>query len=217
MMTRIAEIQRRFGTLLFAFLCLVPAIGCSERRETPLAPGSIVLALGDSITAGHGLLPEQVWPALLARRSGWQIVNAGMSGDTSDGALQRLPGLLAEHAPQLMIVEIGGSDMLRRAAEKHIGANLAAIVDLARQRQVRVALLAIPRPSALGAATGHLKPAAFYADTASSRGVMLVERAVSDVLSDGRLRLDPLHPNAQGQLVLADALEKSFRASGLLR
>lgn len=217
MMTRIAEIQRRFGMLLFALLWLALAIGCSERRDAPLAPGSIVLALGDSITAGHGLLPEQAWPALLARRSGWQIVNAGVSGDTSDGALQRLPGLLAEHAPHLMIVEIGGNDMLRRAAESRISANLAAIVDLARQRQVRVAVLAIPRPSALGAATGRLKPAALYADTASSRGVMLVEHAVSDVLSDGRLRLDPLHPNAEGQLALAEALEKSFRTAGWLR
>ncbi len=217
MMKRIAEIQRRFGTLLFALLWLALAIGCSERREAPLASGSIVLALGDSITAGHGLLPEQAWPALLARRSGWQIVNAGVSGDTSDGALQRLPGLLAEHAPQLMIVEIGGNDMLRRAAESQISANLAAIIDLARQRQVRVAVLAIPRPSALGAATGRLKPAALHADTASSRGVMLVEHAVSDVLSDGRLRLDPLHPNSEGQLALAEALEKSFRTAGWLR
>lgn len=217
MMTLIDRIQRRFGTLLFALLCLAPAIGCSERREAPLAPASVVLALGDSITAGHGLLPEQAWPALLARRSGWQIVNAGVSGDTSDGALQRLPGLLAEHAPQLMIVEIGGNAMLRRAAERHISANLAAIVDVARQRQVRVAVLAIPRPSALGAATGRLKTAALYADTASSRGVMLVEHAVSDVLSDGRLRLDPLHPNAEGQLALAEALEKSFRTAGWLR
>lgn len=217
MMARVAVFHRRFATLLFALLCLAPAIGCSERREAPLAPGSVVLALGDSITAGHGLLPEQAWPALLAQRSGWQIVSAGVSGDTSDGALQRLAALLAEHQPQMIIVEIGGNDMLRQAAEKQIAANLAAIVELARQRQVRVALLAIPRPSTFGAATGRLKPATFYADTAAWRGVMLVENAVSDVLSDGRLRLDPLHPNAAGQLALAQTLEKSFRASGLLR
>lgn len=92
--------HRRIGTLLFALLCLAPAIGCSENRERPLAPGAVVLALGNSITAGHGLPPEQAWPELLGRRSGWQIVNAGVSGDTSDGALQRLAPLLASTSPR---------------------------------------------------------------------------------------------------------------------
>lgn len=102
-------------------------------------------------------------------------------------------------------------------AESQISTNLAAIVELAQQHQVRVALLAIPRPSVLGAATGHLAPAGFYAALGSRREVILVDDAVSDVLSDAELRLDPLHPNPAGHVVLSEKLEKSFRASGLLR
>ena len=217
MMSRIDKAHLQFGRLLCALFCLALAIGCSQKREAQLAPGSVVLALGDSITAGHGVMPEEAWPALLARRSGWRIINAGVSGDTSVGALQRLAALIAEHAPQLVIVEIGGNDMLRRAAESQISTNLAAIVELAQQHQVRVVLLAIPRPSVLGAATGHLAPAGFYAALGSRREVILVDDAVSDVLSDAGLRLDPLHPNPSGHVVLSEKLEKSFRASGLLR
>lgn len=203
--------------LLCALFCLALAIGCSKKREAQLVPGSVVLALGDSITAGHGVMPEEAWPALLARRSGWRIVNAGVSGDTSGGALQRLAALIAEHAPQLVIVEIGGNDMLRRAAESKISANIAAIIELAQQHRVRVVLLAIPRPSVLGAATGRLAPADFYAALGSRREVILERDAVSDVLSDAALRLDPLHPNPAGHVILSEKLENSFRASGLLR
>ena len=217
MMSRIDKSHLQFGRWLCALFCLALAIGCSQKREAQLAPGSVVLALGDSITAGHGVMLEEAWPALLARRSGWRIINAGVSGDTSGGALQLLAALIAEHAPQLVIVEIGGNDMLRRAAVSQISTNLAAIVELAQQHQVRVVLLAIPRPSVLGAATGHLAPAGFYAALGSRREVILVDDAVSDVLSDAELRLDPLHPNPSGHVVLSEKLEKSFRASGLLR
>ncbi|MBK7662959.1 MAG: hypothetical protein IPJ21_05315 [Sterolibacteriaceae bacterium] len=118
-MSRIDKSHLQFGRWLCALFCLALAIGCSQKREAQLAPGSVVLALGDSITAGHGVMPEEAWPALLARRSGWRIINAGVSGDTSGGALQRLAALIAEHAPQLVIVEIGGNDMLRRVADQH--------------------------------------------------------------------------------------------------
>lgn len=217
MKSPIDKFHMQLDRLLCALFCLALAIGCSEKREVQLAPGSVVLALGDSITAGHGVMPEEAWPALLARRSGWRIVNAGVSGDTSGGALQRLAALIAEHAPQLVIVEIGGNDMLRRAAESKISANLVAIIELAQQHQARVVLLAIPRPSVLGAATGRLAPADLYAALGSRREVILESDAVSDVLSDAALRLDPLHPNQAGHIILSEKLEKSFRASGLLR
>lgn len=176
-----------------------------------------MLALGDSVTSGHGVTPEQAWPAQLAHRTGWQIVNAGVAGDTSAGARQRLAALIVEHAPSLVIVEIGGNDMLRGVPEKEITANTAAIIEIAQQAQRRVVLLAIPRPSALGAATGRLAPAGLYARLASQRNVILVEHAVSEVLSDAALRLDPLHPNPAGHAALSEKVENSIRESGLLR
>ena len=67
---------------------------CSQPKQAALPPGTKVLALGDSLTAAHGVTPEQAWPALLDKRTGWVVINAGVSGDTSTAALQRLPALL---------------------------------------------------------------------------------------------------------------------------
>lgn len=207
----------RYACLSCALLWLALTSGCSGSRQAQLAPGSVVLALGDSITSGHGVALEEAWPALLSRRCGWRIVNAGVSGDTSAGARQRLGALIAEHSPRLVIVEIGGNDMLRRAAETEIIANIAAMIEIAQRHQLRVVLLAIPQPSALGAATGRLAPAGFYASLADQTGVMVIEDAVSEVLSDATLRLDPVHPNRAGHAALSDKIETAFRASGLLR
>lgn len=199
-------------------ICLAMlASACSRPGEERLAPGSVVLALGDSITAGYGIAHDRAWPAQLAARSGWTIVNAGVSGDTTSGALARLPELLDEHLPKLVIVEIGGNDMLRHVDARQIESNLRAIVDLAQQRGARVVLLGIPRPSAIAAATGRLSAADIYADIAKRSRSMIVLDAVAEVLSDGGLRLDPLHPNEDGHRRLAEMIERTFRDSGLLR
>lgn len=204
--------------MIACLVCLVMLAGaCTRPGEERLAPGSVVLALGDSITAGYGIARDQAWPTHLAARSGWKIVNAGVSGDTTSNALERLPDLLETHLPKLVIVEIGGNDMLRRMDLRQSEANLLAIVDLARERGARVVLLGIPRPSAIGAATGRLATAEFYAGIAKRSRSMLVEDAVADVLSDAALRLDPLHPNEEGHRRLADLIGRAFRDSGLLR
>ena len=77
-----------------AILLAILLAACSARKAEPLPPGTVVLALGDSITAGYGLDPGQAWPALLAEKTGWKIVNGGISGDKTGDALARLPALL---------------------------------------------------------------------------------------------------------------------------
>jgi len=204
--------------MIACLVCLVMLAGaCTRPGEERLAPGSVVLALGDSITAGYGIARSQAWPAQLAAHSGWTVVDAGVSGDTTSGALERLPDLLETHLPKLVIVEIGGNDMLRRIDARQIEANLRTIIDLAQQRGARVVLLGIPRPSAIGAATGRLSAAEVYADVAKRSRSMIVHDAVADVLSDAALRLDPLHPNEAGHRRLAELIERAFRDSGLLR
>src|SRR5664279_3527344 len=84
-----------------ALAVLLLAVACGgTRKEAALPAGSKVLALGDSLTAPHGVKPGEDWPTLLAQKTGWVVINAGVSGDTSAGALARLPALLDEHQPQ---------------------------------------------------------------------------------------------------------------------
>lgn len=203
-----------------AFLgaCLLALLAaCGGQPAEPLPTGTVVLALGDSLTAGYGLDPEQAWPALLAEKTGWKIVNGGVSGDKTADALARLPALLDEHAPKLVLVTLGGNDMLRKLPEGQTRGNLERILALAGGRGARAVLVATPRPSVAGVVFQRLSAAPFYAEIARERKVPLVEDAIAEVLSDPELRLDQLHPNAEGQRVLAGKLFDALRKLGYVR
>ncbi len=200
--------------LVAAFLLLA---ACGQPRHPPLPAGSPVLVVGDSISAGYGVTPEEAWPARLAAATGWQVINAGVNGDTTADALARLPELLERHSPRLVLVEIGGNDMLRRIPESEIAANLDRMLDQIAERDAQPVLIGIPRPSVLGAAFSRLSPAEFYEETAKRRRAPLIGEAASEVLSDSDLKLDPLHPNAAGHARLAEAARAELERSGFLR
>ena len=191
--------------------------GCGGPGEAQIPAGGKVLALGDSLTAGYGVPPQQAWPALLAGQSGWVVINGGISGDTTAGALARLPALLEEHAPALVLVTLGGNDMLRKVPEPQTLENLAQILAQARARGARVVLLATPRPSVGGALFRNLSAAEFYRTLAEAQRVPLIEDAIADVLSDPQLKVDPLHPNAAGHAKLAGKVQVELKRMGFLR
>lgn len=199
-------------------LCLaLLAAGCSEPpQEAALPPGTVVLALGDSLTAGAGVSPEQAWPALLAQRTGWQVVNGGVSGDTSAQGLQRLPALLEEHAPVLVLVTLGGNDMLRRLPQAETEENLARIIVKCKAEGARVVLVATPQPSLAGAVLRNLSAPDFYREIAAAHDVPLIEDAIAEVLSDPLLKGDQIHPNAEGHAVLAGKISVALQGLGYL-
>lgn len=202
---------------LTALLLAVLLAACSGKESAPLPPGTVVLALGDSITAGYGLSPEQAWPALLASQTGWTIVNGGVSGNTAGDALARLPALLDKHAPKLVLVILGGNDMLRKVPETQTRQDLARVLKQARDREARAVLIATPKPSVAGAVFQRLSAPPFYTEIAREMGVPLLADAVPDVLSDPELKLDPLHPNAEGHRALAGKLFDGLRKLGYVR
>jgi acyl-CoA hydrolase len=202
------------GLLLAAALGLGAA--CSGPKEAPLPRQAVVLVLGDSISAGHGLSREQSWVAHLAPLTGWQLVNGGVSGDTSQQGRARLPTLLEEHRPAAVIIELGGNDMLRRLSTRETANTLAAIIAEVRAAGARPVLMAIPAPSVAGAAFGSLSDAGFYAETAKRQKVPLIDEVVADVLSTPALKLDQLHPNAEGHRELASRVADKLRRLGLL-
>jgi acyl-CoA thioesterase-1 len=199
-------------------LCAVAALvaaACGDQREAALPAGSVVLVVGDSISAGYGVEPQQAWPARLAQRTGWRIVAAGINGDRTSGGRQRLPALIDEHRPALVLIELGGNDLLRGVPAAQIAGNLDAMIEKARAGGARVALMAAPQPSVLGAVTG-LAAAGLYADLARRRKVPLIEHALPSVLSDADLRQDAIHPNAAGHGVLAERAFEELARSGVI-
>lgn len=199
--------------LLVALVLTLSA--CGEAEKLPALPsGSVVLALGDSLTAGAGVTPEQAWPALLAQRTGWQVINGGVNGNTSSDALQRLPALLEEHRPALVLLTLGGNDMLRRLPVQQLEENLARLVVKSKAEGAQVVMVATPQPSITGAVLRNLSAPEFYGRVAGSQQVPLIEDAIAEVLSDPLLKGDQLHPNAEGHAQLAGKIHEALRDIG---
>lgn len=198
--------------LLITVLILTSA--CGKTKEEAIPPGSRILALGDSLTAGAGVTPEEAWPNLLAAKTGWVVINGGISGDTSEGALQRLPSLLEQHTPVLVLVTLGGNDMLRHLPEQETIANLERIITLIRAQGAKPVLLATPNPSLMAAVFRNLSAADFYQKMADAQKVPLIKDAIADVISDPQLKGDPLHSNAAGHALLAEKIYKELKAMG---
>jgi lysophospholipase L1-like esterase len=192
--------------------------GCGKRssaRAVPLPAGSVVLALGDSITYGTGAAPEAAYPAQLAQLTGWNVVNAGVPGDTSAQALARLPGLLAEHKPALVIASIGGNDFLRRLPEADTEVNLRRIAALAREAGAQVLLVAVPRPTLAAAVGAGLSDHPLYDRVAAELALPLHAGGWAHVLGNEQLKSDQIHANAAGYRAFAEGLATSLRATGL--
>jgi acyl-CoA hydrolase len=202
------------GRVMLVFAALTFVACGSEPQQAALPAGAKVLALGDSLTAGVGVTPELAWPALLASRTGWEVVNGGVSGNKSADALERLPALLEEHQPALVLVTLGGNDMLRHVPEQETVANLGRMLALVQEHGAQAALLATPKPSVAGAVFQSLSPPEFYRQVADEYGVPLIEDAIPEVLSDPQLKGDPLHPNTEGHALLSGKIFEALREIG---
>lgn len=202
-----AALRRWPGWAFLALFLLLAA--CAKAVSLPrLAPDDLVLAFGDSLTAGVGAEPGQAYPVQLAGLIGRRVVNAGVPGETTAEGLARLPGQLDQHQPRLLLLCLGGNDMLRRQPADQTAANLRAMVRLARERGVAVLLIGVPEPRLLGGAPG------FYAEIAKEFGLPYEGEAFNDVLRDRALKSDPIHANAAGYRQVAERLAERLREAG---
>ena len=194
---------------------------CGQRKPAvqgvAVPAGATVLALGDSLTHGTGATAETAYPRVLARLTGWAVVNGGVPGHTSAQALQRLPELLAEHQPVLVIVSIGGNDLLRRQDENALRENLRRTLAAVREAGAQALLVAVPRPTLAARVTGALDDHPLYAEVAAVAQVPLHAGGWSTVLADEKLKSDAIHGNAAGYEAFAQGLLATLKASGLFR
>ena len=198
--------------LLLASTAAIALAACGNRppQAQALPAEARVLALGDSLTQGVGAKADEAWPSLLAERTGWDVINAGISGDTSAQALERLPDLLQEHAPALVVVSIGGNDFLRQMSAETAQANIRRICQQAKDSGAQVLLVAVPRKSLF--ADG----APLYGELAQQYGLVLDEDSIGELLRTPGLKSDAVHFNAQGYGALAERLHRLLQASGAL-
>ena len=211
-------VQRRQWLVGFGALGAAALLGGCSRDKTraqAVPAGATVLALGDSLTFGTGASTETSYPAVLAGLTGWNVVNAGVSGDTSAQALARLPALLAEHQPKLVIVSIGGNDFLRKLPESDTRTHVHAICKQSLDAGAQVLLVAVPRAT-VAAALGQMTDHALYAEVSKDLKIPLQREAWGEVLAQPDLRADAVHANARGYAQFARSVQGTAAAVGLL-
>jgi len=194
----------RLPTAVVALVLLVVAAGPVHAAER------VIVALGDSLTAGLGVAQEEAYPALLQarlRREGlaYRVVNAGVSGDTSAGGRRRVDWVLRSK-PELVIVALGANDGLRGLPVDDLRENLEAIVKRLQAAGVRVLLVGMRVPPNYGDAYARAF-AAVFPTVARRTGVPLAPFLLDGVAANPRLNQpDGVHPTADGQRVIADKL-----------
>jgi acyl-CoA thioesterase-1 len=186
--------------ILMAWLIALPALA---------APAPVVLVYGDSLSAGYGIHVEQGWVNLLAKKIaaegyGFRVVNASVSGETTDGGLARLPRALEVQQPRVALLELGANDGLRGLPLNGTRANLDKMITLLQSHHVAVLLLGLRLPPNYGERynSGFVN---MYQDLAASHHIALLPFLLENVaLTPGLMQADGLHPNEQAQPLLLD-------------
>lgn len=170
-----------------------------------------IVVLGDSLTAGLGLLEAQAYPALLQEKLntdgyGWEVVNAGISGDTTAAGLQRLDWALNQGDVRILILELGANDGLRGLPVSEMKKNLAAIIETAQDKRISVLLAGMEAPPNFGPEyTVSFRQV--YRDLARQYKVTLLPFLLDKVAGVENLnQADGIHPNIEGSRIVADTV-----------
>ena len=195
---------------------LTPFLTGCGRHSAPvraLGPQASILCLGDSLTFGYGATNGGSYPEQLGGLLARAVVNAGVNGDVSESAAYRLPALLVQHAPGLVLVGVGGNDFLRQYPLNKTETALERIVSTISPK-AQVVLIAEPKPSLVSAAVGSLSDHPIYEKVAKRLNVPLFSDGWSDILSKEALRSDNIHANDAGYALFAERLAKWLKAEG---
>jgi acyl-CoA thioesterase-1 len=191
---------------LLAWLLLMPMLACAKGPDTRAA----VLVVGDSLSAAHNIPAASGWVNLLQQRVKQQIkappaiINASISGETTAGALTRLPGLLEKHRPSVVVIELGGNDALRGLTPAQLQGNLEKMIVASQKAGAKVLLLGIDVPPNYGPAYRQ-RLRQTYAGLAKQYDVPLLPFLLEGVaLKPNLMQADGLHPTAAAQPQVLD-------------
>lgn len=205
--------NRRTFLESFIILPIAFAVGCHDAPKfSPLPNGAKVVALGDSLTFGYGVDKSKSYPAVLAKKTGWNIINMGVNGDTTADVLARMNEVFAQN-PKLVLLGIGGNDVLRRVNAGQTRTNLINIIKALQDKNIPVVLIAEPHLST-SALFGKATDNPVYKDVADELDVPLFKKSWSNILSDDKLKSDQIHANEAGYAKFADELYEFLKQIG---
>ena len=211
------------SAILFTALSGVPLLARAQTPATPAVAKDTLLIVGDSLSAEYGLRRGTGWVPLLEKKlaeekKSVKVVNASISGDTTSGGRSRLAGLLAQHKPSVVIIELGGNDALRGLPLDMTEKNLLSMTQASKKAGAKVLLLGMQVPPNYGGSYGTTF-FGLYPKIAKAEKVALVPfflKGIADVAdAESRFQTDRIHPNQQSQpTMLANVwpeLEKLLR------
>ncbi len=210
MVMRYLQLRRHVAWL--GLVALAALSGCSEPYPSlpRLDPGDVVLAFGDSITYGTGASRGESYPEVLSGLIGRTVVSEGVPGERTAEGLDRLADVLDMHQPRIMLLCLGGNDMLRKVDAGETESNLRRMIDTAAARGIGVVLIGVPKPALLGGT------ARFYERIAEDYAIPYEGEVLNEILKDNEYKSDPIHPNALGYRLLATQLAEVLRRSGAI-
>ncbi|PLY04765.1 MAG: arylesterase [Desulfuromonas sp.] len=185
-------------------LLLLGGLSACEKAPTiaAITPESTIVAFGDSLTHGTGAGKGQSYPDVLAELLGTPVVNAGIPGETTSGGLKRLPKVLEEYQPQLVILCEGGNDFLRRQSQKRLFDNLSKMIELIRNSGADVILVGVPQLGLL------VDTHPDYLRLSEALKIPYEGNIVADLLTDRDYKSDTIHPNGAGYRLMAEAIHE---------
>ena len=202
--------------IAFVFLLLIPTFAQSDQHDSDeKEPNAKLLILGDSLSAAYGLRQEEGWVSLL--QNTWRdenipidIVNASVSGETTDGGLARLPRLLTQHQPSHVLIELGGNDGLQGHNVKKIRSNLVALVKIAQAADAKVFLQDMQIPTNYGKRYTNMFGESFDR-VGEELNVPVIPFFLQNIALDTSLmQRDGIHPNAEAQALIAEFMHRQL-------
>lgn len=192
-------------------LILLSACGDKPTQLTALKSNSVILAYGDSLTFGYGANSKtESYPAILSQLSGIEVVNKGISGETSQQGLERLPSVLAEVNPSLVILCHGGNDLIRKLSQQQLKSNLDQMIQLIQNTGAEVMLIGVPNFSLM------LSIPDLYSQLSELQNVPIQLDILQKIERDRRLKSDQVHPNAAGYKLMAETIYQELVDLGAL-
>lgn len=195
------------------FAAIVLFLSACEQQPvvSKLPDDAVILAFGDSLTYGTGASSEQDYPSILSELTSLQVINAGIPGEITRNGIRRLPNLLDQHEPDLLVLIHGGNDILRKIPATQTTNHLQQMIQEADVREISVVMLGVPNLSLF-----LMSSADIYQNLASENQIPIDLDALPEILSDKSLKSDAIHPNNAGYRLMAESIHQLMQDSGAL-